>query len=92
MNKNFLILIITILIVVIFYVLNMFLKRSVENFGIYCGSYNINKATAKRYCQGDVECAWISKKDPNTGLMNEWCTQNPNGIDPAQKYPENPES
>lgn len=92
MNKNFLILIITILIVVVFYVVNMFLKRSVENFGIYCGRYNLNKSTAKRYCQGDPECKWNSQKDPNTGLMNEWCTQNPNGVSSTQKLSEPIES
>jgi hypothetical protein len=92
MNKNFLILIITILIVVVFYVVNMFLKRSIEKFGIYCGSYNLDKATAKRYCQSDPECAWNSLKDPNTGLMNEWCSQNPNGVNPTQKLSEPTES
>jgi hypothetical protein len=62
----------------------MYLKKSMENFGIYCGSYNLNKNTAQLNCTKDLECAWNSMKDPNTGLMNNWCSQNPNGVQQSQ--------
>ena len=55
-------------------------KKSIEKFGIYCGYYNLDKKTSKKYCTDDAECAWNSTKDPNTGLMNEWCAQNPDGV------------
>lgn len=91
MNKTILILIsIFLVIIVILYIINMYLKKSIENFGIYCGSYNLNKNTAQLYCTKDPECAWNSTKDPNTGLMNNWCSQNPNGVQQYQtKQPPN---
>lgn len=81
MDKNILYFIIILLIIaLIFYMLNIFMKKSIEKFGIYCGSYNLNKSTAEKYCRNDQECAWTSIKDSNTGLMNSWCSQNPNGV------------
>ena len=81
MDKNILYFIFILLIIVlIFYMLNIFMKKSIEKFGIYCGSYNLDKSTAQKYCSNDQECAWISTKDPNTGLMNSWCSQNPDGV------------
>lgn len=81
MDKNILYFIIILLIISLtFYMLNIFMKKSIEKFGIYCGSYNLNKSTAEKYCSNDQECAWTSIKDPNTGLMNSWCSQNPNGV------------
>jgi hypothetical protein len=82
MDKNILYFVFSILIIiVIFYILNMYIKKPVEKFGIYCGSYNLHSNnTAQKHCSNDQECAWISIKDPNTGLMNSWCSQNPNGV------------
>ena len=81
MDKNIVYLVFAILIIiVIFYILNIFMKKSIEKFGVYCGSYNLDKKTAKKRCSNDQECAWNSIKDPNTGLMNEWCAQNPDGV------------
>ena len=81
MDKKILYFIFILLIIaLIFYILNIFMKKSIEKFGIYCGSYNLNKNTAQKHCSNDTECAWNSIKDPNTGLMNSWCSQNPDGV------------
>ncbi len=82
----FIIFIIAIIFTLIYYIYKS--QKTKENFGIYCGSYNLNKATAQRYCSSDPECAWNSTKDPNTGLMNNWCSQNPNGVSPTQTLPQ----
>jgi hypothetical protein len=69
MDKNIIYFIFILLIIaLIFYMLNIFMKKSIEKFGIYCGSYNLDKSTAQKYCSNDPECAWKSIKDPNTGL------------------------
>lgn len=75
MDKNILyFLFILVIITLIFYMLHIFMKKSIENYGIYCGSYNLYKEkTAKKRCSNDPNCAWNSIKDPNTGLMNSWC-------------------
>lgn len=81
MDKNILYFLFILLITtLIFYMLNIFMKKSIEKFGIYCGSYNLLKKTAQKRCSNDPECAWNSIKDPNTGLMNSWCSQNPDGV------------
>ena len=86
MDKNILYFIFILLIIsLIFYMLNIFMKKSIEKFGIYCGSYNLDKRTAEKYCINDKECVWNSVKDPNTKLMNSWCTQNPNGVGNQQQ-------
>jgi len=82
MDKNILyFLFILVIITLIFYMLNIFMKKSIENYGIYCGSYNLyEKENAERGCKNDSNCAWNSFKDPNTKLMNNWCSQNPDGV------------
>ena len=84
MNRNIIIYsFIFFVIISFFYILNYLLKnnnKTLENFGIYCGYYNTDPETAERYCSSDRECMWNIFKDPNTGKLNKWCSQNPNGI------------
>ena len=76
-------LIIILIIFFIFYFLNKFLNKTIENYGIYCGRYNIDKINSQKNCTNDVECVWnnyISQEGKSAG----WCGQNPsrsgNGI------------
>jgi len=85
MNRNIIIhSFIFFVIILFFYILNYLLKKNnnktLENFGIYCGYYNTNPETAQRYCTADSECMWNIFKDPNTGKLNQWCSQNPTGV------------
>lgn len=85
MNRNIIIYsFIFFVIILFFYILNYLLKKNnnktLENFGIYCGYYNTDPETAEKYCTSDRECMWNIFKDPTTGKLNKWCSQNPNGI------------
>jgi hypothetical protein len=86
MNRNIIIhSFIFFVIILFFYILNYLLKKknnnkTLENFGIYCGYYNTDPETAQKYCTADSECMWNIFKDPNTGKLNQWCSQNPTGV------------
>ena len=84
MNKNIIIhSFILFIIILLFYILNNYIlknNKTLENFGIYCGYYNTDQTTAEKYCTSDRECIWNIFKDPNTGKLNKWCSQNPTGI------------
>ena len=80
MNSKFLSIILIFITIAIFTLLNILLKSKniKENYGVYCGRYNLNASSAQKYCNADVECKWNMTIDPNTGLANNWCSQNPN--------------
>lgn len=85
MNRNIIIhSFIFFVIILFFYILNYLLKKNnnktLEKFGIYCGYYNTDPQTAQKYCTADGECMWNIFKDPNTGKLNQWCSQNPTGV------------
>lgn len=57
--------------------INIYLKKNIEAYGIYCGRYNINKSTAQARCNADKQCAWNNYTSQD-GTSNGWCGQNPN--------------
>lgn len=74
MNNLLLFVLIFLIVLFIFSILNMMIKNKRENFGVYCGTYNINMATAQKNCTADQECKWVTYKDPTTKKVNSWCT------------------
>jgi hypothetical protein len=62
------------IIYIIFYFLNIFLNKTMENYGIYCGRYNINKSTAQINCNADSECRWVPYTSKN-GVQAGWCDE-----------------
>ena len=74
MNNFFLFVLIFLIVLFIFSILNMFIKNKKENFGVYCGSYNIDVNTAQKSCNEDNNCKWVTYKDPTSKKVNSWCT------------------
>jgi hypothetical protein len=77
MIKENLLLVIFLIILLLFYFLNNFLKKNIENYGIYCGRYNIitNNNIAKTKCTSDLECIW-NNYIARDGTSSGWCGQN----------------
>ena len=49
-------------------------KITIENYGVYCGRYNLEKNNmSQTLCQNDPECEW-KKGNDHTG----WCTNSMN--------------
>jgi hypothetical protein len=58
-NILFSIIIPTIVIFIMFFFLNYILKKKIENYGIYCGMYNVTTVSnPKSSCNNDTECSW----------------------------------
>ena len=74
-------LVITLVILILFVFINIILKDNIEDYGEYCGRYNMDpdKNRGKRYCTQNETCKWVSYIDKSTKLKNEWCT----GHDPT---------
>jgi hypothetical protein len=64
-----------IIVLIIFILLNIYLKKNIENYGVPCGRYNINKATAEKNCRADTECQWNTFNQV-TGDVTKWCSPN----------------
>ena len=77
MNKEIIFLLVIIIIIFfMFYSINVLFNDNNENFGVYCGRYNINKATAQINCSADTECYW-NPYTSHEGIVTGWCGQNP---------------
>lgn len=74
------ILYIFLILLIVFVFVNILLKRDIENFGIYCGRYNLDKDSAEKKCKADDECEWIQRVNKN-GVDSSWCTQNHAGAE-----------
>jgi hypothetical protein len=74
--NNFISITLSILFILgLFYLLNYLLKKNIENYGIYCGYYNMASNTNKQaLCTADVNCAWYNQTNPN-GKVISWCSQ-----------------
>ena len=74
-------LVIILVIVILFVFINVILKNNIENYGEYCGRYNMDpdKNRGKRYCMKNETCKWTTHIDKSTKIKNEWCT----GHDPT---------
>jgi hypothetical protein len=68
---------ILVVIILLFLFVNMYLKKQIDNFGIYCGRYNLNPSNAKVLCSADSNCQWNTTTDPSNGISNSWCTDAP---------------
>jgi hypothetical protein len=84
-NENLCLVVIFLTIFVLFYFLNIFFTPNIENYGTYCGRYNLDRQTALTKCKGDNECKWnkYSNKFKNSlgsisndSDTNGWCGQN----------------
>jgi hypothetical protein len=64
-------------IILLFLFVNMYLKKQIDNFGVYCGRYNLNPTTAKASCSIDSNCDWKTITDPSNGIETSWCTDAP---------------
>ena len=63
-------------IIILFLLFNMYFKKNIENYGVYCGTYNLNPSTAQRNCSNDIECIWNNYTTAN-GKSAGWCGQHP---------------
>lgn len=82
MNSQVLYLIIIFFIIIIlFLIMQTNLKKNIERYGVYCGSYNLHQDMSKSYskCIKDANCTWKTKQTNNrSGVNPGWCTTNPN--------------
>jgi len=77
MSKSIIYLIFIFIIIISMYILlNIFLKKNIESYGIYCGSYNLKPLSAQQKCTNDIECIWNNYNTLN-GESSGWCGQNP---------------
>jgi hypothetical protein len=74
MNDILYLILIIITFFLIFICINKFLKKDIENYGIYCGRYNINPSTAQYGCKNDHECNW-NEYTSQSGTSAGWCGQ-----------------
>ena len=75
MNIYIIFLISILVILIIFYFLNMLLQKKIENYGVYCGYYNLQQTKNKQpQCVSDTNCKWITATT-NNGKSYGWCTQ-----------------
>ena len=77
MERFMLCLTVILIIILIFLFVNFYMKKQIDNFGIYCGRYNLDSNTAQSSCSADSNCQWKSYTDSSTGLVNNWCTDAP---------------
>ena len=81
MNKILLFLIIFIILILFFYGFNFILKRNIENYGLYCGRYNLllesNRRLARKHCIRDTNCKWTKINDTGDGKTIHYCTDKP---------------
>lgn len=81
MNRQVLYLIIIFFIIIIlFLIMHTNLKKKIETYGVYCGSYNLNQDMSKAYskCIRDANCTWNrSHNKSKAGVGAGWCTTNP---------------
>lgn len=61
-------------ILFLFIVVNITISKNMEKFGVYCGRYNLNPASAQKKCKSDFNCQWNSFVDGSTGIKNSWCS------------------
>jgi hypothetical protein len=67
--------IIILFILGLFYLLNFLLKKNIENYGTYCGYYNMSgNNNNQALCNADVNCSWYNQTNPN-GKIIGWCSQ-----------------
>jgi len=85
MNSEYIyIIIILIALITLFFGINTYLKKNIEQYGIYCGRYNIKEQgdtdnrKIRRRCMADDQCKWNDYKSAN-GVPAGWCGQNPDG-------------
>ena len=67
------ILFIILIILILFILLNYFLQKTIENYGVACGRYNLDKETAEKLCRADAECKWNTYVEPTKEVM-KWCS------------------
>jgi hypothetical protein len=74
--NNLILTILSILFILgLFFLLNYLLKKKIENYGIYCGYYNMkDNVDNQARCNADINCAWYNKTNPN-GKVIGWCSQ-----------------
>jgi hypothetical protein len=81
MNSQFLYLIIIFFIIIIlFLIMHSNLKKKIETYGVYCGTYNLHRNMGKAYsqCIKDANCTWNTSGINNkAGAPAGWCTTNP---------------
>lgn len=66
------IIIIFLILLILFMCINMFFKRNIEKYGVYCGKYKEQSS-----CSNDSECTW----NPYTSVSGDvsgWCGVNNN--------------
>jgi hypothetical protein len=85
MNSLYVHLIIFIITLVLFIFINILLKKSIENYGIYCGRYNLNLTTAEDACSKDTNCAWVPYTNSQTRKKYGWCDNAPSKYKPDQE-------
>ena len=64
-------------IILLFLFVNMYLKKQIDNFGIYCGRYNLKGNSGKVSCLADSNCQWVTNIDPSNNIETSWCTDAP---------------
>lgn len=77
--------IIFIVILVIFAFINFVMKKNIENYGIYCGRYNLNPPFAEHACEEDPDCKWRSYTT-RTGVIDGWCDNAPSKYVPKKSF------
>jgi len=85
MNNLILFLVIFLIIAFFFASLNFILKRNTENYGVFCGRYNLHRRDAKKNCIKDSNCKWKNFKDSSTNKIVSWCSDNPSNATIASK-------
>ena len=85
MYNLILFLIIFLIIVFFFAALNFILKRNTENYGVFCGRYNLHRRDAKKNCIKDSNCKWSKFNDTTSGKTVSWCSDNPSNATMASK-------
>ena len=75
MNNLILTSIIILIFLGLFYLLNYLLKKNIENYGIFCGYYNLSGVSNNQtLCNSDINCEWHTKTNHN-GRTIGWCSQ-----------------
>jgi hypothetical protein len=77
MDNSILFLVIFLIISFFFAGLNFILKRNNENYGVFCGRYNLHPSNARNNCIKDSNCKWKNFNDSGSGKKVSWCSDNP---------------
>ena len=85
MYNLILFLVIFLIIEFFFASLNFILKRNTENYGVFCGRYNLHRRDAKKNCIKDSNCKWKKFNDTTSGKTVSWCSDNPSNATMASK-------